>query len=461
VNQSISSESSAAAPEPEKGLPAVQPPSGKHIVQMFVVPAIIVAGFLVILFGIDELRKWFFGVARTPAEHLYNLRSTNPDVRWRAASDLAQALKSDDELASNPGFSLELAELLREAIDDGQRDEQSFAERFAKLSKEDRAKEREALNHKWKYVLFLGSCLGNSMVPVGVPLLNEMAVNNQGADVKVVARRRWQAIWALANLGENTNRFDKLSPERQEAVLAELAREAAAGKPEWRERANLALRFLEGRRSGNPPAIGVGATLAACASDDIPFLREMTAFALTFWEGSLDPEIRAITPSLVFPYLITYARSERDLIEETLIRSTYDSGRSDQFLAAGFDDEEPGAPESRAATRKPGLSIRYQAAIALARHGSSKVRLDLLAEMLDEDLQRQNFYVTKKDGQETPDEHAAQTTLDNALKAVVKLHEKRPGLDLTALDEALERLTHSPNVAVRTEAERVRIALKN
>src|SRR5438093_884979 len=164
VNQSISSESSAAAPEPEKGLPAVQPPSGKHLVQMFVVPAIIVAGFLVILFGIDELRKWFFGVARTPAEHLYNLRSTNPDVRW-------------------------------------------------------------------------------------------------------------QAIWALANLGENTNRFDKLSPERQEAVLAELAREAAAGKPEWRERANLALRFLEGRRSGNPPPIGVGATLAACASDDIPFLR--------------------------------------------------------------------------------------------------------------------------------------------------------------------------------------------
>src|SRR5262249_28010092 len=156
-----------------------------------------------------------------------------------------------------------------------------------------------------------------------------------------------------------------------------------------------------------------------------PFLREMTAFALTFWEGSRDPEIRAVTPSLVFPYLVTYSRSECDLIEETLIRLTYDSGRGDQLMTPFYDDEEPAVPESRALTRKPGLSIRYQAAVALARRGSSKVRLDLLAEMLDEDLQRGNFYLQKKDGQELPDEAAARTTLDNALKAVVKLHEKR------------------------------------
>ena len=334
-----------------------------------------------------------------------------------------------------------------------------MADRLAKLTKEDRAKEQESLYHKWKFVLFLGSCLGNSMVPVGVPLLNEMAANRQGSDAKVVARRRWQAIWALANLGENQKRFDKLPPERQEAVLAELEREAATGKTERRQRAEIALRCLKGQRDGRPAAAGVGATLAACATDANPFLREMAAFALTFWEGSRDPEIKAVVPSQVFPFVIPFARAESDVMEQALIRLTYDDGHGDQLLTPFYDEEEPDAPESRALTRNPGLSIRYQAAVALARRGSSKARLDLLAEMLDEDLQRQNFYLKRKDGQEVPDEGAARTTLDNALKAVVKLYEKRPDLDLKELEEALEKLTHSANVAVRTEAERTRIAL--
>ena len=110
---------------------------------------------------------------------------------------------------------------------------------------------------------------------------------------------------------------------------------------------------------------------------------------------------------------------------------------------------------------RPGWEIRYNAATALARRGSDRVKdhMEILSEMLDEDQQLLNFRTKLKEGQDVPDEQAARTTVISALKAVVELHEKKPNLDLSTLNPAIDKLTHSPNMVVRNEAERTRIVL--
>jgi len=114
-----------------------------------------------------------------------------------------------------------------------------------------------------------------------------------------------------------------------------------------------------------------------------------------------------------------------------------------------------------------GFEIRYQAAVALARTGSDRVkdRLDVLAEMLDEDQQLRNFRTSIVDGREVaekdarPDPVAARTAVESALKAIVELHRKRPEMDLSSLMPAIDKLTQSGNPALRLEAEKTKLAL--
>jgi len=117
------------------------------------------------------------------------------------------------------------------------------------------------------------------------------------------------------------------------------------------------------------------------------------------------------------------------------------------------------SPTGRAS--RAGWEIRYNAVTALARRGSDRVKdhMEVLAEMLDEDQQLLNFRTQLKDGRDVPDEQAARSTVVSALKAVVELHEKNPGLNLSSLDPAIDKLTQSDNPVVRNEAERTRIAL--
>jgi hypothetical protein len=114
----------------------------------------------------------------------------------------------------------------------------------------------------------------------------------------------------------------------------------------------------------------------------------------------------------------------------------------------------------------PGWEIRYNATVALARHGSPKVRLEVLREMLDEPRQMRNFRSTLADGREVPDEAAARRTVLGALKAVREWHRhpdavKAIGSDdprLQMVHAAVGLLTQSPNEAVREEAEATRQA---
>jgi hypothetical protein len=115
-----------------------------------------------------------------------------------------------------------------------------------------------------------------------------------------------------------------------------------------------------------------------------------------------------------------------------------------------------------------GWEIRYQATTTLARRGSTRVPFATLAEMLDEDRQMKNFRARLKDGREVPDEAAARQTVLSALKAVLEWHKHKEAVQavgpsdpgLQRVYTAIDKLTHSPNLVVKTEAANARLSLK-
>jgi hypothetical protein len=263
-------------PEPPaagKGLPPVTPPSGAFIVQLFLVPGIIVAVAVFILMGFS----WLVGGESSTDKLLQRLENPNADIYWRAANELAQRIHRDDQLAADPKVALRLAGLLRKALDELDRAEQSLLESEHKDHRQD-------LRTKRKHVEFLIPCLGHLSIPTGVPLLTEIALRTKG-DLKTSVLLRRQAVWALATLGDNLKRFSKLDPE-QAAAVREALRQAEGGTTEQAQWAGLTLGYLDGTQRN----IGVIEALARCAhtrgdpTDDV-FLRELVAEALGFWEG--------------------------------------------------------------------------------------------------------------------------------------------------------------------------------
>jgi hypothetical protein len=418
--------------EPNKGLPPVVPLSGKFIVQLFLVPGLIVA-FAVLLILVVS---WLVPSSRTPEQFLLNLDRSNADVRWRAADDLAQVLLRDDQLASNPKFALDLAERLRQALQAAATTEQSLGDRLRQPTPSAPEGDLKTLEAQRSYIVYLSACLGNCTIPVGAPLLNELAVSEDGADAKGGARRRLQSVWALATLGENLKRFDKLPLERQGNILAKLEDEVSGGR-ERADWARAALEHLKGRGTGSPQALGVEQTLVKCAGDANPSLRKNTALALSFWEGDA---------------------AENARMEQALLKLTRDDGHGQELVEQLLQDDkyQRGA---EGISRLPGLSIRYQAALALLRRGSAQVPLDLVREMLDEQALLENFQLKQPDGKVMPDEATARTTVVATLLALNELHRKQPSRDLTVLDAALEQLAHSPHAPLRSEAQRTRIEL--
>lgn len=112
--------SDSAGSRPEE-LPPVEPPSAGYIVQLFLIPALIVAAVIGVwaLFGM---------LANTDADWeklVQELGSSNNDRRWRAAFVLAQILRNEEitsdqtdetALADNPKVAAALTKLLRESL---------------------------------------------------------------------------------------------------------------------------------------------------------------------------------------------------------------------------------------------------------------------------------------------------------------------------------------------------------
>lgn len=117
----------------------------------------------------------------------------------------------------------------------------------------------------------------------------------------------------------------------------------------------------------------------------------------------------------------------------------------------------------------PGWQIRYNAVRTLALRGSPHLSLDILREMLDEERQMRNWRAVLTDGRQVPDEDAAHQMVVIALKALTRWHQHADAVHVTEQSnptglkqvyQAVDRLTQSANLVVRTEAEKTRQELK-
>lgn len=100
-------------------LPPVEPPSAGFIVQLFVVPAIIVAAVI----GVYVLFGQLASAEADWRQLVTDVQSGNPHVRWRGALGLAQLLDADRQrssdarpLAEQPEIAEALSNLYREQI---------------------------------------------------------------------------------------------------------------------------------------------------------------------------------------------------------------------------------------------------------------------------------------------------------------------------------------------------------
>ena len=417
------------------GLPPVQPPSGKQILQLFIVPGLIVLVLVGLFLLGPTLKSWvgWGSGGRSPDQFLRDLDSSNADIRWRAASDLAQVLLRDDRLASDGDFALALADRLQNALADSADAEKTFAARHEGLREGEKIRELKKLEPERNLIMYLAASLGNFMIPVGAPLLEQMATQTGGMEPLALAERRRRALFALATLGENLKRYDKLSDEQKDQIEEKLQ---AAPKKDARARS--ARDYLRGRRQGKASTMGVADTLAKCADDEDPYLRELVALVSNFWEG---------TPQ------------EEKTIEDLLVTLSGDAGVGADRLEEQTS-RNPQTKESRPLTTKKGFNVQANATIALARRGSPRVSLGLLQEMLDPERLGAIFVLKYRDGSQKPNAALVSLTLTDTLRAVARLHQQRPSIKLDRLVPLIDELAKSDNVTVRTEAKQAQRALK-
>src|SRR3954469_22661870 len=87
-------------------LPPVEAPSAGFIVQLFVIPAVVVAVVIVVWLLFGKLA----GGERDALEYVRMLRS--PSANWRAAFELASLIQNDSRLARDQALMGELTDLL-------------------------------------------------------------------------------------------------------------------------------------------------------------------------------------------------------------------------------------------------------------------------------------------------------------------------------------------------------------
>jgi hypothetical protein len=269
-----------------QGLPPVEPPSGRFLAQLFLVPLLIVTVLVVLaVAGLWWSRGRYGQNDVATSEHFVrDLESDNADVWWRSAHELAQVIKRPEGLAvaSHPKLALELADKLSQELAVLEREEKVLYEQTRSLPEPERQAARQKAGtrlEREKKVLFLISALGDFTVPVGVPLLGEIALKEDSPDIKAVTLRQRRAVWALANLGQNLKRWPELSKENQARVIQELAAESAGQGPRaaW---ARLAHDYIAKQQP-----LHVDALLEKCARSEDTYLRALVAMALNFWEG--------------------------------------------------------------------------------------------------------------------------------------------------------------------------------
>jgi hypothetical protein len=283
-------ESDAISPSPlppVRGLPPVTPPSGRFIAQLFLVPGAIVFFAVLLLMMFHNL----LGGSQTPPEILRQLDSGNPDIRWRAASDLATTLEKSESLAlrSDPEFALELVKRLRQAI------AEADARTLAGNLSEDKRASAEA-DKQENYLNFLTVAVARLNIPLAIPVLCEVVQRADRPDDARFVHMRRQALLALTILGDNVQNFSKLSEEQRTKILEGLE-QLTSKEPVL---ARTALYYLDEPRlnrntSAAADVVHIDRALKKCAEADDPFARGMVAWCLRFWKGDLvEPTLKKL-----------------------------------------------------------------------------------------------------------------------------------------------------------------------
>jgi hypothetical protein len=267
-------------PVPNVGLPPVQPPSGRFIAQLFVIPGLII--FVVVLLYIGS--TLMVQRDREPSQFLAQLDSDNADIRWRGAADLAQILKRPEPATlrwkADAKFALDLAERLDLAFQRILNEEQAGPDKDKDLPWRRLSKDRDFLS-------YLAAALGEFHAPVGAPVLCAILKHDTSPDLKGNTLQRRKAMWALMNTGESLKGFTKMPTEQQQSLIAGLKAEAVgtSARATW---ARTALYYID--KSALPTGsldgvVKVDETLVATANADDRFLRELTAMSFNFWDG--------------------------------------------------------------------------------------------------------------------------------------------------------------------------------
>jgi hypothetical protein len=276
------------SPKPDAGLPPVQPPSARFIGQLFVIPGLIV----LVIVGLCLFSNVLFKKQRGPGYFLQQLDSSNLDIRWRGASDLAQILKRPEPAAlrwkADATFALDLAERLDSAYKDLLDEERNVANEIAKSNDKDKNLLWRKVRPKRDMVSFLASALGEFHVPVGAPLLCTIAGHESAGDANGNTLQRRQAMWALINMGEQLKGFAKMPKEQQEMTLEVLRAEARKGTTPRANWARTALHYVDPtslRFIGQDGVTLVDEALVKLAESDDRYVRELVAMAFNFWDG--------------------------------------------------------------------------------------------------------------------------------------------------------------------------------
>ena len=165
-------DSSRSTLTPDDALPRVEPPTAGFIVQLFIVPAVIVA--VIVLVWV--MFNWLAQMGSDPRDYLAQIEKQNANS-WIAAHNLAEELRTKPALKQNSEVAAELARMLDDAVEAGQMSEDDIRLR-----------------------VFLCRALGEFEVTDGVPaLLKAAATQRQPAEADV----RRSAIEAVALLASH------------------------------------------------------------------------------------------------------------------------------------------------------------------------------------------------------------------------------------------------------------------
>lgn len=227
---------------PVDHLPPVEPPTAGFILQLFVIPALVVAVLIVVwlLFGQLAARH------HDPTRYIQEIRSGSENVRWRNAHELANLILTEPALAQDAKLLGELGGLLQEELNRPEVD--------ANLA-------RYLATALGTFTIAKGATESGAPIDARAVLSSALAANRP-LSVRVVAAE------SLARLAANVDQSRLTDTQSIEALIAA----SQDAEPELRQRAVFALGFTEGDAAN--------AALVKALDDPDRFVRYNAANAL-------------------------------------------------------------------------------------------------------------------------------------------------------------------------------------